>query len=214
VSRYSFEVEPLEHSTTAYLIRHAQSHPSRNLEESQWPLSRVGADQAEKLSGLLESIEIAKLYSSPYIRCLSTITPYSKRRRLDVLVRSSLRERNVAGGVRDDFRDVWLRSWEDFSFALPGCETSFAAQDRFIRGVRKIVEDEAGSSIAVCAHGNVMGLLLNHLDANYGRAETDLMRTPDVVKLIGKGDALVWDRDFRLPGLDDIATDHKETPID
>ena len=201
-------------TTTAYLVRHAQSHPSSKLEEPQWPLSQVGTEQAEKLGGLLESLEIAKLYSSPYVRCLSTIDPFSKRRGLDVSVRSGLHERRVAEGVRDDFRDVWKRSWEDFSFSLPGCESSFDAQDRFVRAVRTIVSEEAGSSIAVCAHGNVMGLLLNHLEPTYGLAEADLMRNPDVVKLVADGDDLRWDRQFQLPGLDDIATDHRETPVD
>ena len=201
-------------TTTAYLIRHAQSHPSSKLEESQWPLSQVGLEQARKLGGLLESIEIAKVYSSPYIRCLSTIAPFSKRRGLDVLVENNLQERKVAEGVRDDFREVWQRSWEDFSFALPGCETSFDAQDRFVGAVKQILKEEASSSIAICAHGNVMGLLLNHLEPTYRRAEADRMRNPDIVKLVANGDDFVWDREFELPGLDDIATDHRDTPID
>jgi hypothetical protein len=68
--------------------------------------------------------------------------------------------------------------------------------------------------VGVCAHGNVIGLLLNHLCSGFGREETDRLRNPDVVKLVVNGDGLVWDDTFRLSGLQDIATDHQDTPVD
>ncbi len=199
--------------TTAYLIRHAQSRPSSSIEDPAWPLSRLGFEQAETLGSLLESLDITRVYSSPYVRCLSTIEPFVKRSGLDLIVDEDLRERKLVEAIRKDFGEVWRRSWEDFAFALPGCESSLDAQSRFVDAVRRIVRVESGT-IGICAHGNVMGLLLNHLESGYGREEADRMRNPDVVKLVAQDDALIWDRDFRLPGLDDIATDHRDTPID
>ena len=199
--------------TTAYLIRHAQSRPSSGIEDPAWPLSRLGTEQAEKLSPLLEPLNITRVYSSPYVRCLSTIDPFVRRIRLDVVVDEDLRERKLVEEIRRDFGEVWRRSWEDFGFALPGCETSLDAQSRFVGAVRRIVRGESGT-IGICAHGNVMGLLLNHLESRYGREEADRIRNPDVVKLVAQDGELVWDPDFHLPGLDDIATDHRDTPID
>ena len=199
--------------TTAYLIRHTQSRPSSSIEDPAWPLSRLGVEQAETLSSLLESLDIKSMYSSPYVRCLSTIDPFVRRSELDVTVDEDLRERKLVETIRKDFGEVWRRSWDDFAYALPGCESSLDAQSRFVDAVGRIVRMESGT-IGICAHGNVMGLLLNHLEPGYGREEADRLKNPDVVKLVVQDGALVWDRDFQLPGLGDIATDHRDTPID
>ena len=125
-----------------------------------------------------------------------------------------LRERKVTDGVRKDFFKVWMRSWEDFSFALPGCESSLDAQRRFVGAVNRIVADAKHPTIGISAHGNVIALLLNHIEHGYGWREADRLRNPDIVKLELTEQGLIWDRHFRLPGIDDIATDHQETPID
>ena len=57
-----------------------------------------------------------------------------------------------------------------------------------------------------------MGLFLNHIDPAFGREQAEGLKNPDVVRVVAS-DRLVWDREFRLPGLEDIATDHKETPV-
>ncbi len=199
---------------TAYLIRHAQSHPSSKVAEPDWPLSKLGCQQAERLGPLLESLNISRMYSSPYLRTLSTIDPFVKRTGMDLVVDPELRERKVAVGIREDFPEVWRRSWEEFSFALPGCESSLQAQRRFVEAVNRIVRQETSSTIGISAHGNVIALLLNHVEPDYGWREADRLRNPDVVKLDVIGNGLTWDRDFGLPGIDDIVTPHQETPIE
>ena len=200
-------------SAAVYLIRHAQSRPSSRIAEPKWPLSVVGSQQAERLARLLEPLRIARLYSSPYVRCLNTIQPFASRVGLDIVVKDDLRERNLANGVRIDFQEVWDRSWADFAFALPECESSFQAQNRFVRAVREITQDRSGP-IGICGHGNVMALLLNHLEPTYGREDADRLRNPDVVKLVVEEAGLRWDSEFNLPGLDDVATHARETPVD
>lgn len=200
-------------TTTAYLIRHAQSRPSARLPEHSWPLSRMGEVQAEALGGLLEPLGITRLHSSPYVRCTHTIAPLAERIGVTVVEHDDLRERNIAGGLVDNFRELWLQSWDDFSFALPGCESSIEAQGRFVGAVRRIVEGETGV-IGISTHGAVLALLLNHLDSTYGPEAADRIRNPDVLKLDFLDGELRWDRGFRLPGIDGVATPHEETPID
>jgi hypothetical protein len=109
---------------TLYLIRHAQCLPKKAQRFSDWSLSRVGAQQAEELAGLLEPLEITNLFSSPFIRTIETAKPFAQRHGLVIRVVDALRERlltNEAGLPSDE---VWPRSWEDFSFCLPGCESS------------------------------------------------------------------------------------------
>ena len=199
---------------TAYLIRHAQSRPSSKVAEPAWPLSKRGQEQATQLGPLLESLDIDRVYSSPYLRTLSTIDPFVKKLGLEVVVDPDLRERKITEGVRKDFPQLWMRSWKDFSFALPGCENSFDAQRRFVGAVSRIVSDETSPTIAISAHGNVIALMLNHVEPGYGWEEADRLRNPDVVKIDLTDTGLTWDRSFRLAGIDNIVTPHGDTPID
>lgn len=196
-----------------YLVRHAQSFPSSRIPEREWPLSGHGHRQAEGLVPLLATLGIGRVISSPYLRCLDTIGPFARSAGLELGVRRPLHERILAPGVRTDFRELWERSWTDRTFALPGCESNHDAQLRFVEAVRTIAAEEPGT-VAVCAHGNVIGLLLDHLRPDLGRDSADRLRNPDVVRLDHAGGRLVWDWAYALQGLDDIATDAAETPID
>jgi len=91
------------------------------------------------------------------------------------------------------------------SFALTGCESSTAAQSRICRAVADIAECAPGVS-ALFAHGNVIGLFLNSLDTGYGRLEAEALTNPDVIKLDYNEAAFRWDTQFRLAGLERIAT--------
>jgi len=115
-------------------------------------------------------------------------------------------------GLGDDFAAIWRRSWEDLDFALPGYESSRDAQRRFVDAVDGILSELEGRKIGVCAHGNVIGLYLNHLDDRNGRETAERLTNPDILKLRAEGDAVEWDRSFRLPGLAELTTDPADTP--
>lgn len=200
-------------TTTVYLIRHAQSHPSAQIAHSEWPLSERGKDQAERLAELLLPLGIERLVSSPFTRCRQTITPFAERVGLEVAVHDELRERHLGIGFDEDFWAIWRASWEDFDFARPGFETSREAQRRFAEAMAVILSKHAGKTIGVCSHGNVIGLFLNHLDARNGRETAERLTNPDVLKLRADGAAIEWDRTFRLPGLVDLVTDPADTPL-
>ena len=200
--------------TTLYLIRHAQSHPSVKLHHSQWPLSAKGKSQAENLAVLLMPLKIKKIYSSPYLRCLQTFEPFSKRSGLRLQVEENLHERLAVIGIVDNFPEIWRKSWEDFDFALKGCESSRMALARFSAAVLNISNQNPGSTIAVSTHGNVISLFLNSIDSAFGIEKADKMTNPDIFKIIYEEGRPNWDRVFELPEIDSIATGHMETPID
>ncbi len=201
-------------ATTIYLIRHAQSNPSISLEESAWPLSERGKEQAKTLPELLGPLGIEQLFSSRYLRCLETVRPYSKASDLNISLREGLQERNISNGIDRNFYEIWRRSWEDFSYAKPGCESSMDAQTRFVATVHGILAEPVKKTIGICTHGNVIGLFLNAIDRRFGIVETEALRTPDVVKVVADDGHLTVDRAFHLPDLDAISTDHRDTPID
>ncbi|MFC1533321.1 histidine phosphatase family protein [Thermodesulfobacteriota bacterium] len=199
---------------TFYLIRHAQSHPTSKCHYSEWPLSLIGSEQAEELSGLLEPLGIQKIFSSPFSRCLETVEPFSRKSGVQLFVEDDLRERLVVKSLAEGFDEIWRKSWEDFNFALPGCENSTDAQMRFVTAVRRILGESSEKTIGISTHGNVIGLFLSHIDCSFGRKEADKLMNPDVIRITVQNGLYTWDREFNLPGIDDIRTDHSETPMD
>ena len=196
-----------------YLVRHAQSLPMKAQHFSEWPLSPVGARQAEQLTDLLSPLGIAQVFSSPFARSLQTAEPFARKHALQIAVMDDLRERHITneGGLPSD--EIWRRSWEDFSFCMDGCETSLAAQARIGSAIRDIAQRASGTA-AIFTHGNVIGLFLNALTSAAGRAEAETLRNPDVRKVRWEGGAFTWERHFRLPGLERIATNHSQTPTE
>lgn len=199
--------------TEVFLVRHCQSHQDAALHHSQWPLSAQGVSQAQALVPLLAPLGIESLYSSPFRRCRDSVSPFAHAEGLPLTIRDDLRERLIAPGIVDGFEAIWTRSWEDFDYAEPGCESSRLAQQRITTQLLEICRSTAHRSIAVSSHGNVIGLLLNTLDDRFQREATERLRNPDVLRLCFEADRFQWDRDFHLPGLDLISTEHAATPV-
>jgi 2,3-bisphosphoglycerate-dependent phosphoglycerate mutase len=188
-----------------YLIRHAQSAPSPEVEEAQWPLSHLGRRQATVLADLLAPLNIERVYSSPYLRARQTIEPLAEKIGLHFILDNALVERRLSKDALAQFGEVWRRSWDDLDYALPGCESSLEAQERFAGAVRRIVHQTAAETIAVCSHGHVIGLFLRHLDGAFGRERTGALRNPDVLRVDVSRTEWALDEAFLLPGLEDVA---------
>ncbi len=196
-----------------YLIRHAQSLPKASQPFSDWALSPVGLRQAQELACLLEPLHITRLFSSPYVRSLQTARPFARNCSLPIVVMDGLRERFVVSGGGPPSEEVWRKSWEDFSFAPPGCETSAMAQTRICQVIHDIALNAEGTA-GIFTHGNVISLFLNALTSAFGRKEAERLTNPDVLKIKWKNGVFAWDSDYRLPGLDRIATEHNQTPVE
>ena len=198
---------------TLYLVRHAQSHPSHDLPTAQWPLSAKGLIQASQLIDILKPLSIEQIYSSPYLRCLQTIGPFAQSVGLPIEQRADLHEVDIIKTLRTDFSNIWRSAWEDFSFALPECESHGSAQQRFLAAVRSVLDESSGETVAICAHGAVIGLLLHAIEPGSGREQADALTNPDVIRVDVCGEEWTWDRGFRLPGLAKVVSHHEETPI-
>jgi 8-oxo-dGTP diphosphatase len=61
----------------AFVVRHAKAGSRRRFDgdDELRPLSRNGRAQAEGLVDLLAKRELARLYTSPYVRCAQTLEP-------------------------------------------------------------------------------------------------------------------------------------------
>jgi 2,3-bisphosphoglycerate-dependent phosphoglycerate mutase len=167
-------------TTTMILIRHAESIPSRDLPESDWPLSSLGRRQAKVLGAKLGDAGIIKVVSSPYLRAVDTVRPLAERVNCPIAVCNGLRERELCSGFRDDWYDLIKKAWADFAYSLPDHESSFDCQRRIQECLADLVARYAGMTIAVCSHGNAIGLFLNSIEPCFGFAHWEDMKSPDV----------------------------------
>lgn len=181
--------------------------------EPEWALSERGEQQADALVPILAALGIEHVYSSPFRRCRDTLRPFAERTGVPLTIHPGLRERCLSSQWLGDFREVWERSWADFSFALEGGESSRTCRDRIAAAVADIVASAPGRTLALGSHGYSIGLLLTTLDPTYGIREAGTLRTPEIIKLVHEGDVLQWDRDFSLgAAFDQIATHFRLTP--
>ncbi len=162
---------------------------------------------------MLEDLGIEQIFSSPYLRCVQTIGPFAEASRLSIELRDDLREVDIVKSLREDFSDIWKHVWGDFRFALPECEPLGQAQNRFLAVIDSILLDSPHETIAICAHGAVIGLLLHTIVPGEGSEHADSLTNPDVIRINVRGDEWIWDRRFHLAGLDPIVSHHSETPI-
>ena len=199
--------------TTIYIVRHAQSHPAKNVSQPEWPLSEAGKQQAERIVGALQELEVSTIYSSPFLRCRETIRPFSEAADIPVHIENDLYERKICDGFVDNFFEIWKKSWEDFDFSLPNCESNRVAQSRFFAAMEAVAKREPGKKLIVRAHGTVIGLFFNRLEPTFGKAETESIRNPDLFKVDFDGERFVRDTDFIVPeSFAGVRTDVSETP--
>ena len=79
---------------TAYLVRHAKAgaRSAWTEEDRLRPLSRAGRRQAEALATIFRGLEVERVISSPYVRCVQTVRPLALDRGLPVETSEALAE--------------------------------------------------------------------------------------------------------------------------
>ncbi len=172
--------------TLVYLVRHAESSPISEVPEAEWPLSAKGRNQVEQLKADLLPLNIDLIFSSPYLRARQTVAPFAEANRLEISICEGLKERKLKDGFVEDFDELIKRAWQDFNFALPGCETGLNCQARMFALLEQLTEQNPGKKLLLSSHGNAIALLLNRLDNRFGFDFWRGMRNPDIIKILSR----------------------------
>lgn len=153
--------------TRLILVRHAQSAPSRDLPERDWPLSDLGRRQAAALAPTLAELGVEALASSPFVRAIDTLRPYADAAGLPILVDEDLRERALGGWLDDPaaVEEAVRRMHADLDFRLEGGETGRACIARFEQALTRVAAAQPDATIAVGSHGGVLSHLLARLES-------------------------------------------------
>jgi 2,3-bisphosphoglycerate-dependent phosphoglycerate mutase len=189
-----------------YLVRHAQSRYDPAVDDEHRELTLIGHRQAAQLGGVLLGLDIEEVHSSPYRRCVDTITPFARRAALDLNHVEGLRERTFTRDRIDDWDGIWKKVWMDFDFAFPDGESSRQAQARMHAATLQLATTSRAQTLAISSHGNAIGLLLQHIDPRFTFEHACAIRNPDVFRITFDGATLRWDTEFALEELAAFAT--------
>lgn len=131
-------------------------------------LSADGQAEAEGLVERLAPVKLDAIYSSPLERCMETAAPVAKARKLRVRRIASLGEVHYGDWQGRTLTSLAkTKQWQmvqlaPSAFRFPGGETLSETQQRGVRAMERILDDQPKGTIAVFSHGDMIRLLLAH----------------------------------------------------
>ena len=163
-----------------YLVRHA--HSAWTPDEMR-PLSQAGFDDARRVADILAPLQPEAIYSSPYRRAKQTVEPLAGALGMSIQVVEDLRERTLSEIPVDEWRAALKQSWDDFTFACPGGESSAVAQQRAVSVFIDLAGRHPEGAIVLATHGNLLALLMNHYDPSVGFDRWNALSSPDIYRV-------------------------------
>ncbi|MFD1928409.1 histidine phosphatase family protein [Sporosarcina siberiensis] len=161
-----------------YIVRHCDAEG----QSTNAKLTEQGFKQAIDLSGFFSEIEVDRIISSPYERAIQSIQPLAKQLNIEIEIDGKLTERVLSTKDISDWKDKLRTSFEDDELKFEGGESSKEARERIVDVVEQIFNDVSENTIIV-THGNLMSLLLNNYNKNFGFEGWQNLTNPDVYVL-------------------------------
>ncbi|MDP8925085.1 MAG: histidine phosphatase family protein [Chloroflexota bacterium] len=174
-----------------YLVRHCQAAG----QEPDAPLTPAGEARARDLAEFLGERGIRRIVSSPFARGRASVAPLAERLGLAVEIDDRLAERVLCGAPLVDWRERLRASFDDVDLCLDGGESSRVAMARGAAALRDALD--GARPVVVVTHGNLLALLLRHLDDRSGFTAWERLTNPDVFSITVLADALRVERIWR-----------------
>jgi predicted acetyltransferase/broad specificity phosphatase PhoE len=172
-----------------YLIRHCEADG----QPAEAPLTERGFHQAILLSEFFSDVPIDRIIASPYKRAVQSIEPLAKILNLEIATNDLLTERVLSSKNLSDWLEKLRATFDDFDLKFEGGESSYEAVNRIVSVVEEVMNNEAQNTIIV-THGNLLSLLLNHYNNEFGFDDWRNLRNPDVFLLKKEDDNLSYER--------------------
>ena len=169
--------------TTVYFVRHAQSDNSVK-DEMTRPLTPKGMEDRMLAFAYLKDKKIDAIYSSPYLRAVTTVQPLADHLGLPVQTESAFREREI--GDTSGIENFAQRQWEDKDFAAPGGESFRQVQGRVGMAFMALNAKHRGETYVVGCHGMMLGTVVQYFDKTYDFEAFSKVRNlmPWIVELV------------------------------
>lgn len=186
MDQYRIEWRGKGMETIIYMVRHAES-PFVSGQERTRGLSEEGLEKAKKVAETFEDIDVDLVVSSSYRRAMQTVEYLANEKGLPIIRFEELRERRIKGLDYklpwDELVKVIEKSFVDIDFSLSGGESTRKVQERSIPMIEKLLDRYKGKSIVVGTHGNIMTIIMNYYNKEYGFNFWNSTSTPDIYKL-------------------------------
>ncbi|MGM7681139.1 histidine phosphatase family protein [Cytobacillus sp. Hm23] len=179
--------------TYIYMVRHGESPKGEN--ERTRGLTEKGKLDSCRITELLHGEGIGVFVSSPYQRAILTIEELAQRSGQKVIIFEDLKERIFINGNKrisdEELLPLLNKSYSNPDFALPGGESNSSCQNRAIKVLNKLLEENKGQKIALGTHGAVMALMMEYYDSKYDLNFLLSTSKPDVYKMEFNGQTLI-----------------------
>jgi 2,3-bisphosphoglycerate-dependent phosphoglycerate mutase len=167
--------------TNLYFVRHA--HSTYTPDELGRPLSEQGFMDADRITQLLGKENIDMVFASPYKRAIQTVGGIARFIHKEVIIESGFKERKLSEKPVEDFNFAVTKVWEVDTFSWEGGESNRIAQEWGVKATMHVLEEYEGKNIVIGTHGNIMVLIMNYFDKNFGFSFWKELDMPDLYKL-------------------------------
>ncbi|MEG1009334.1 MAG: histidine phosphatase family protein [Clostridia bacterium] len=157
--------------TIIYLIRHSEpfknrtylkSKDSLQLQNEKNPLTYNGELKAKKLSKLKELKNIDKIFSSNYVRTISTAKYIAESNNKEVLIIDDLGERKIGITSWDEYpTDFEKHQFEDENYKIGNGESQKETKERLYKALMEIINENKGKRIVIVCHSTAMMYLFS-----------------------------------------------------
>lgn len=124
-------------------------------------LSVDGEEKARNLSQCVEFKNIDAVYSSNYVRCLSTAKYIAEENDKVINIDERLGERVIGDIEGIDWYDFHQMQMKDFDYKRDGGESLNDTKKRMIEAIKNILMFETDNKVAVVTHSTAMTCLLS-----------------------------------------------------
>lgn len=148
---YGAGIAQEEKSITIYLVRHAEKVIDKdNLTDP--PLSECGRNRAESIKRFLADINIRRIYSTDYVRTMSTARPTALSRDLDIEIYDPGDLKSMAKKLIDRGEDALVVGHSNTTSILAGLlagEQGFAIADNVYNQIYQVVIREESKELNI-----------------------------------------------------------------
>jgi probable phosphoglycerate mutase len=185
--------------TTLFLIRHGLTAVTGSRLYGTTPgihLDERGRRQAAALADRFAGVRLTALYSSPLERCVETIEPLARARRLEIRTSDALIEMDAGAWTGRTLRSLQrTKLWRVVQrspsrFTFPNGESFVDAEARVVVEIERIARRHPRGRVAVSTHGDLVRVLITH----YAGAHLDhfqrVVADPASVSAVHLGDGM------------------------
>ncbi len=159
---------------TVYLIRHGQTESNTTgfyMGRSDEDLTKVGYEQARRLSSRLDGLPIASVYTSPLRRAHATAAILAEPHELEARVVDDFIEIDLGdwqGLHMDEISRRWPEFWQQWrtnpsEVAIPNGESLTEVTERSIPAFHRIVETNRGKQTMIVAHEVIVKVIVAYV---------------------------------------------------